>query len=38
MYSGHNRFTAYVVRTVGDDHTPAHFRTWAASEMSAGVI
>jgi len=34
LNSGHNRFTAYVVRTVGDDHTPAHFRTWAPKAIA----
>jgi putative DNA primase/helicase len=29
LNSGHNRAQAYVIRTVGDDHTPARFRTWA---------
>jgi putative DNA primase/helicase len=30
LNSGHNRSTAFVVRTVGDTHEPARFRTWAA--------
>jgi len=34
LNSGHNRFTAYVVRTVGEDHTPAHFRTWAPKAIA----
>ena len=29
LNSGHHRATAYVVRTVGDDHEPRQFRTWA---------
>ena len=27
--SGHNRSSAMVLRTVGDEHEPRHFRTWA---------
>ena len=34
LNSGHNRLTAYVVRTVGDDHTPAKFRTWAPKAIA----
>jgi len=29
LNSGHNRTQAYVVRTVGDDHVPSRFCTWA---------
>jgi putative DNA primase/helicase len=29
LNSGHNRATAFVVRTVGEDHQPAKFGTWA---------
>lgn len=29
LNSGHTRSSAYVIRTVGDDHTPARFSTWA---------
>lgn len=32
--SGHTRPTAYVVRTVGDDHTPKRFSTWGAKAMA----
>lgn len=28
LNSGHTRGTAYVIRTVGDDHEPRRFRTW----------
>lgn len=34
--SGHTRDTAYVIRTVGDDHTPKRFSTWAAKAL-AGI-
>jgi len=30
LNSGHTRTTAYVVRTVGDDHEPKMFSTWGA--------
>ena len=30
LNSGHRRGTAYVLRTVGDDHEPRKFSTWAA--------
>src|SRR5262245_13543923 len=30
LNSGHRRATAYVLRTVGDDHEPRKFSTWAA--------
>ena len=33
LNSGHNRLTACVVRTVGDDHTPAMFRSWSAKAI-----
>lgn len=29
LNSGHDRSSAFVVRTVGDDHEPKQFRTWA---------
>jgi putative DNA primase/helicase len=29
LNSGHNRATAYVICTTGEDHTPTQFRTWA---------
>ena len=32
--SGHTRPTAYVVRTVGDDHTPKRFSTWGAKAIA----
>lgn len=28
LNSGHTRDTAYVIRTVGDEHEPKHFSTW----------
>lgn len=31
--SGHTRDTAYVVRTVGDDHEPQRFSTWGAKAL-----
>lgn len=34
--SGHSRTTAYVIRSVGDDHEPAQFSTWCAKCM-AGI-
>jgi len=34
LNSGHNRLTACVVRTVGDGHTPATFRTWAPKAIA----
>lgn len=34
--SGHTRGSAYVVRTVGDDHTPKKFSTWGAKAI-AGI-
>ncbi|WP_119273135.1 DUF3631 domain-containing protein [Taklimakanibacter deserti] len=30
LNSGHSRSMAFVIRTVGDDHEPKHFSTWAA--------
>lgn len=32
--SGHTRDNAYVIRTVGDDHTPKRFSTWGAKALS----
>lgn len=32
--SGHTRTTAYVIRTVGDDHEPRRFRTWGAKAVA----
>lgn len=34
--SGHSRSTAFVIRTVGDDHEPTQFSTWCAKCM-AGI-
>lgn len=34
--SGHTRDTAFVLRTVGDDHTPVRFSTWGAKSV-AGI-
>jgi putative DNA primase/helicase len=34
LNSGHTRDTAYVIRTVGDDHTPAQFSTWGAKAIA----
>jgi putative DNA primase/helicase len=34
--SGHTRDSAYVIRTVGDDHTPKKFSTWGAKAI-AGI-
>ena len=34
--SGHTRDSAYVIRTVGDDHIPTKFRTWGAKAI-AGI-
>lgn len=36
LNSGYKRETAYVVRTVGDDHTPKQFSTWSAKAL-AGI-
>ncbi len=32
--SGHNRGAAYVIRTVGDDHDPKHFKTWSPKAIA----
>lgn len=32
--SGHTRDSAYVIRTIGDDHTPTRFSTWGAKALS----
>jgi len=32
--SGHTRSTAYVIRTIGDDHTPKRFSTWSAKAIA----
>jgi len=32
--SGHTRQSAYVIRTVGDDHVPTQFSTWGAKAIS----
>lgn len=32
--SGHNKAGAFVIRTVGDDHEPARFRTWAPKAIA----
>lgn len=32
--SGHTRQSAYVIRTVGDDHEPCQFSTWGAKAIS----
>jgi putative DNA primase/helicase len=32
--SGHTRSSAYVIRTVGDDHEPKQFSTWGAKAIS----
>jgi putative DNA primase/helicase len=34
LNSGHNRASAFVVRTVGDNHDAAHFRTWAPKSIA----
>jgi hypothetical protein len=34
LNSGHTQDAAYVVRTVGDDHEPARFSTWAAKAVA----
>ncbi|OGA54970.1 MAG: hypothetical protein A3F74_17495 [Betaproteobacteria bacterium RIFCSPLOWO2_12_FULL_62_58] len=33
--SGHTRQSAYVIRTVGDDHEPRQFSTWGAKAISS---
>jgi hypothetical protein len=39
LNSGHTRDSAFVIRTVGDDHTPKHFGTWGAKAIAAiGVL
>jgi putative DNA primase/helicase len=32
--SGHQRGNAYVIRTIGDDHDPKQFRTWAPKAVA----
>jgi putative DNA primase/helicase len=34
LNSGHTRATAYVIRTVGDDHEPRRFSTWCAKAIA----
>ncbi len=34
LNSGHNRGAAYVIRTVGDDHEPRRFQTWAPKAIA----
>ena len=34
LNSGHQRRNAYVVRTVGEDHEPKRFRTWAPKAVA----
>lgn len=34
LNSGHTRQSAYVVRCVGDDHTPTQFSTWCAKAIA----
>jgi len=34
LNSGHNRAVAYVLRTVGDDHEPRRFGTWAPKAIA----
>ena len=34
LNSGHTRDSAFVIRTVGDDHTPTQFSTWGAKALS----
>jgi putative DNA primase/helicase len=34
LNSGHQRASAFVVRTVGDDHEPKQFRTWAPKAIA----
>lgn len=36
LNAGHTRDSAYVVRVVGDDHTPAKFNVWGAKAL-AGI-
>ena len=34
LNSGHQRSNAYVIRTIGDDHEPRRFRTWAPKAVA----
>ncbi len=34
LNSGHDRASAYVIRTVGDDHEPRRFKTWAPKAIA----
>lgn len=34
LNSGHSRRSAFIVRTVGDDHEPRRFRTWAPKAIA----
>lgn len=34
LNSGHSRTSAYVIRTVGEDHEPARFPTWAPKAIA----
>ena len=34
LNSGHNRMTAFVIRTVGEDYEPKQFRTWAPKAIA----
>lgn len=34
LNSGHTRATAFVIRTVGDDHEPRRFNTWGAKAIA----
>jgi putative DNA primase/helicase len=34
LNSGHQRASAWVIRTVGDDHDPRRFRTWAPKAVA----
>jgi hypothetical protein len=34
LNSGHQRSSAYVIRTTGDDHEPRQFRTWAPKAVA----
>lgn len=34
LNSGHTRPTAFVIRAVGDDHTPTQFSTWGAKAIA----
>jgi putative DNA primase/helicase len=34
LNSGHTRSAAYVIRVVGDDHTPKRFSTWCAKAIA----